>query len=159
VLLALGVALSAACAGGKHELALPAAGAAQARYGDDVAAAMNGNVLELEIPLSAELLRGGEIWERGAPYLYLFSTATRDLFTEYPGLAAVRATALAPDGKVVATALLLRETLTETRWKHAIALAAVAQQQGTTRPRALEELIYWGDDHTEHEYRNRRAAP
>lgn len=131
---------------------LPTSDAAAARYGEEVDAEIRGNLLELRIEMSDELLRGGEIWARGGPYFYLFSSATRDLFVEHPDLAAVRAITLDPEGNEVARATLLRDRLSEFAWREALALGALAQQQGTERPRRIEQLIDFGEEVTEHSY-------
>ena len=48
--------------------------------------------------------------------------------------------------------MLPRGELSEFEWERALRLAAVAQQQGTERPRRIEELIEWGEEHTTFEY-------
>jgi predicted small lipoprotein YifL len=151
-LLILAVTVSLGCAGEKGPPELPAADAAASRYGEGVDAELRGNLLEVRIAMSEELLRGGEIWARGGPYFYLFSSATRDLFVEHPDLAAVRAVTLDAQGNEIARATLLRDRLSEFRWREALAIGALAQQEGTERPRRIEQLIDLGEELTEYSY-------
>jgi hypothetical protein len=75
----------------------------------------SGNVLELVVQQPPDQLRrGGPLWARVGPYIYLFSPGTRQLFADHPGLAGVRAITMAGDTEV-ARALLEREALTTTR--------------------------------------------
>lgn len=151
--LLLGLLALAACGPrGERALQLPDAQRAAESYGEAAEATLRGNLLEVRIPIADELLRGGPIWARSGPYFYLFSPPTRDLFTEYPDLAAVRVVTVAPDGREIARAQLLRDALSEVRWREALARSALAQQQGTERPSTLEALTQFGEDHTEFEY-------
>jgi hypothetical protein len=131
---------------------LPDPAAAAQLYGDHVDAEVRGNLLELRIPIAEELFRGGPIWARSGPYFYLFSPPTRDLFADFGGLAAIRVVTLTPGGEEVARAELRRDALTEPRWREALYRSAIAQRDGTERPRALEELTNFGEDHTEFHY-------
>ncbi len=145
--------LLASCGGGERALELPTPEEAASRYGAGVAIDLRGNLLEVRAPMTAEQLeRGGTLWARAGPYFYLFSTATRDLFVEYPDLAAVRVVTETEAGEEVARAELLRDTISEPRWRQALGLAALAQQEGTRRPRRLEEMIYFGEDFAQYEY-------
>ncbi len=146
--------LLAACGlGGDRDLQLPTPEEAASRYGAGVAVELRGNLLEVRAPMTPEQLeRGGTLWARSGPYFYLFSTATRDLFVEYPDLAAVRVITETEGGEEVARAELLRDAIAEPRWREALGLAALAQQEGTRRPRRLEEMIYFGEDYTQYEY-------
>ena len=131
---------------------LPDPAAAAARYGDGATAQLSGNVLQVTVPMSAELLRGGSIWRRSGPFFYLFSIATRDLFVQNDGLAGVRVIATDPEGTELARATLQRDVLSEFQWRQALSVSAVAQKEGTERPRTIEELIYFGQDHTDYTY-------
>jgi hypothetical protein len=143
----------AAC-NGDRELVLPDPEAAAARYSPAAEAEIRGNLLQVTIPMPAEVLRrGGAIWAQSGPYFYLFSPATRELFQEYPDLVAIRVVTLAdPEGEEVARADLHRETLSEVRWREALARSAVAQRDGTERPGTLLALIRFGEDRTDFEY-------
>jgi hypothetical protein len=114
---------------------------------------MNGNVAELEVRQSADQLRrGGRLWAMVGPYVYLFSEPTRDLFTDYDGLAAVRVTTRSPSGQRVARATLVRGELNGLTWQRALNIAGHARKSGTTRLTRLEDLVRWGEEHTEYEY-------
>lgn len=131
---------------------MPDPAAAAERYGASAEAEVRGNLLELRIVMADEMLRGGGIWARSGPFFYLFSPPTRDLFVEYPDLAAIRVVTVTQAGDEVARAELLRGTLSEPRWREALYRSAVAQRDGTERPRTLEELTFFGEDHTSFEY-------
>ncbi|MBA2243661.1 MAG: hypothetical protein H0W11_01805 [Gemmatimonadetes bacterium] len=153
-LILLVLPLLASCGlGGDRDLQLPTNEEAASRYGAGVAVELRGNLLEVRAPMTAEQLeRGGTLWARGGPYFYLFSTATRDLFVEYADLAAVRVVTETAAGEEVARAELHRDAIAEPRWRQALGLSALAQQEGTQRPRRVEELIYFGEDYTQFEY-------
>ena len=121
---------------------------------------MRGNVAELRVYQSRRNLeRGGELWAKVGPYVYLFSPGTRDLFSEEPGLAAVRVVTLAPDGEEVARATLTRGTLNSLTWRRALNVAGLARRDGTQRPTRLEDLVEWGEDHTDYRYSPRYVEP
>jgi hypothetical protein len=135
------------------EPVLPDPQAAARRYAPTAEGRIVGNVLTVSIPIADEIIeRGGPIWVRGGPYFYLFSIPTRDLLVEYPDLAAVRVETTSEGGTEIARALLRRDTFTEARWQDALTRSAIAQRDGTARPRAIEELVMWGERHTDYEY-------
>lgn len=120
---------------------------------------MNGNVAEIEVTQSADhLRRGGRLWAQVGPYVYLFTDATQQLFTDWNGLAAVRVTTLAPSGEMVARATLTRDALNSITWKRALNISGHARKSGTTQLTRLEDLVEWGEDHTDHEYNPDYAA-
>jgi len=122
-------------------------------YGDGLSAEMSGNVAEITIVQpSRQLRRGGSLWAKVGPYILLFSEETEDLFRHYPGLAAVRVVTVASNGPEVARALLARETLNDITWRRARTIAGLARRDGTRRPTLLEQLVEWGEDHTEFSY-------
>lgn len=131
---------------------LPNAATAAAEYGEGVEAELRGNLLEVRVELPDELRRGGRIWAQGSPYFYLLSGSTRDLFVENPDLAAVRVITENAAGEEVARATLLSDELSEFQWRDAIAIAALAQTEGTERPGRIQDLILFGEEHTEFEY-------
>lgn len=147
-------ALSAACADGDAaEPVLPPADSTAAWFGGSTEVRHSGNVLEIRGEIDPDFLRrGGRIWARSGPYFYLFNVRVRDLLLEYPDIAAVRAVTLSPDGREVARALLHRNELSVVEWKEALARASLAQTHGTESPRRIEELIRYGEDHTEFSY-------
>jgi hypothetical protein len=135
-----------------RERRLPDAEEAGALYGNGLEARMSGNLLELRIELDEQLERGGGIWIRGAPYFYLISPTTRDLFAEYEDLAAVRAVVMDSRGRELSRATLERDVISSVRWREGLALAGLARRDGTERPRTIEELTAWGEERTEFSY-------
>ena len=97
----------------EQDLTVPTAEEAAEYYTavTDLSVEMAGNVAEVTVVQStAQLRRGGSLWARVGPYIYLFSDATRDLFVDFPGLAAVRVITTTSGGTEVARATLLRTT-------------------------------------------------
>lgn len=111
------------------------------------------NVVRLEVrqPWS-QIQRGGDIWARVGPYIYLFAPATQALFDQHPGVAAVQVTTRLGNGNDVARAILRRDALSEIRWRRTLNLLGHAIQSGRENPRRLEELTEWGERHTEFWY-------
>jgi len=151
VLLALTPGI-AGCGDGNRAFHLPPADSAAAAYSGTAEAETSGNLLEVRIEMAEDMVRGGRIWARSGPYFYLFSPPTRDLFRAYPDLAAVRVVTLTARGEEIARAELRRDALSDPRWTEALGRSAIAQRDGTERPRALEELTFFGEDHTEFRY-------
>jgi hypothetical protein len=118
----------------------------------------SGNVLELVVEQPADQLRrGGPLWARVGPYIYVFSPATRELFDSYPGLAGVRAITMA-GGEEVARALLVRDALNEYSWPRSRSILAEALDKGTERPSTMDRLATFGEQNTQYEY-NPRYVP
>ncbi|HSH45183.1 MAG TPA: hypothetical protein VK966_04980 [Longimicrobiales bacterium] len=114
---------------------------------------MSGNVAVLRVRQPMEqLTRGGSLWARVGPYIYLFSPSTQAAFQEFPGLAAVRVITVLPGNEEVARATLTRDRMTGVRWRRAHNLLGTALQQGRENPRRLEELTEWGEEYTVFEY-------
>jgi len=128
------------------------------RHGITAEYRYSGNVVEMvvEQPID-QLRRGGPLWARVGPYIYLFSPGTRELFERYPGLAGVRAITMA-GGEEVARALLVRDALNEYSWPRSRSLLAEALEQGTARPSTMNSLMQFGEQHTQHRY-NPRYVP
>lgn len=146
-----------AAAGCKEEVdrSLPSPAAVEAAYTYEgaLSAVMSGNVAEITIVQpERQLERGGTLWAKVGPYVLLFSKETEELFQTYPGLAGVRVITVSSDGSEVARALLLRGTLNDLTWRRALNVAGLARRDGTRRPTLLEDLVQWGEDHTEFEY-------
>ena len=121
---------------------------------------MRGNVAEVTITQPArDLRRGGTLWAKVGPYVLLFSEETEGLFSVFPGLAGVRVITVSSDGNEVARALLARDSLNGITWRRAIHIAGLARRDGTRRPTLLEELVEWGEDHTEFTYNPRYSRP
>lgn len=114
---------------------------------------MSGNVAELHVEQPFDQLeRGGSLWARVGPYVYLMTPSTRDAFDEYPGLAAVRVVTYLPDGTEVARAMLQRHALSDVQWRRTLNILGHALQSGRENPRKLEELSEWGAEHAEFRY-------
>lgn len=119
----------------------------------------SGNVVEMLVQQPIEQLRrGGALWARVGPYIYLFSPGTRDLFDRYPGVAAVRVITQTGQDEV-ARALLHRDTLNDYTWRRAYSTWAQALEQGTERPSLLDRLVQYGEQHTEYEYNETWVPP
>ena len=56
------------------------------------------------------------------------------------------------DDREVARAFLNRGALNELTWRRARNIAGKARTEGTRRPVLLEDLVKWGQDHTEFGY-------
>ncbi len=114
---------------------------------------MNGNVVELRVRQPFQQLeRGGSLWARVGPFVYLFTPSTRTTFETYAGVAAVRVITILPNGEEVARATLERDRLSDVRWRRALNILGHALQDGGRSPRRLEELTEWGEEHTRFEY-------
>jgi hypothetical protein len=131
---------------------LEAARQTYAEHGITTEIRYSGNVLELVVEQPADQLRrGGPLWARVGPYIYLFSPATRALFDNYDALAGVRVITVT-DGTEVARALLVRDALNEISWRTARGLLGEALAQGTERPSTMDRLVRFGEQHAQFEY-------
>jgi hypothetical protein len=114
-----------------------------------------GNVAVITVTQSAQQLRrGGSLWAKVGPYVFLFTEETRQLFEAFPGLAGVRVITTVGTAEV-ANALLLREELSGVLWRRSLNIAGLARRDGTTQVTLLEDLVEWGETHTEFEYNTR----
>jgi len=156
---ALALALASAACQEPADLTLPTAEQVREYYGsvaglEDVE--INGNVAQIVVRQPAEQLRrGGALWARVGPYIYLFSDETQRLFQDFGGLAGVRVLTQTERGTTVANALLARGELTDVLWRRSLNIAGQARRDGTERITLMEDLIEWGEDHTEFEYNER----
>lgn len=156
-LVVVGAALAAGCIE-PSELTLPTADEVESYYSSvtDLAAEIRGNLAEITVVQSAnQLRRGGSLWARVGPYIYLFTEETQRLFQDFPGLAGVRVVTQTAGGVTVARAMLTRDELSEVLWRRGLNIAGQARRDGTERPALLEDLIGWGEEHTEFEYSER----
>lgn len=127
--------------------------AAYYSYEGDLQARISGNVAEVVVTQpAAQLERGGSLWARVGPYIFLFTDATHQLLEDYPALAGVRVVTRLSGGGEVARALLLRSSLTGVQWRRSLNIAGHARTEGTEKPGYLEQLVRWGEDHTEFTY-------
>lgn len=139
----------------KAKLTIPTAAAADSLFeshGIRGTVAVHGNIVEVTtVQKPEQLQRGGALWAKVGPYIYLFSPATIDIFERYPGVAAVSSrTSVA--GAEVARVMLVRDTLRGADWALARKLLAQALREGTARPSRLEELVTFGERFTTYEY-------
>jgi hypothetical protein len=112
-----------------------------------------GNVVVLRVrEPPAQLQRGGSLWAKVGPYIYLFNPATRDLFTEHRNIAGVRVITTGPGGREIARATLASGAINELLWMRALNLVGHAVNSGTERPATLEDLVRWGERYTEFRY-------
>lgn len=158
LLVAAAGAFALACPGAR-ELELPTEAELSGVYGAKAEVRLNGNVVDVVVrqPVS-HLQRGGELWARVGPYVYLLSPRTTEIFRDYDGVAAVRVRTTLVSGTPVAEAMLLRDTLTSITWREAHRRVARALNEGTERPAYLEALVRFGEDYARYEY-NPRYVP
>jgi hypothetical protein len=120
---------------------------------------LNGNVVEVQVAQSPEQLRrGGPIWAKAGPYIYLFTPQTKSIFDDYGGVGGVRVTTNDGRDRMIARALLHRSTLNSVTWQRAINVSGRARIEGTTRPNTMVDLIEYGEENTEFEYSGRYVA-
>lgn len=145
--------LAAGCESEPRAPDLPGPSALDDLYGSRASASLNGNVVDVRVRQDPDhLQRGGPLWAKVGPYIYLFSPQTQEIFTEYDGVAAVRVRTVTGDESWVAEATLHRDALNAITWKDAVRTVARARQQGTDKPGYLEDLVELGEDRTEHRY-------
>jgi hypothetical protein len=115
--------------------------------------AFNGNVVEITVPQEEDQIRrGGSLWARVGPYIYLFTPATREVFDTWEGVAAVRVITQLASGPEIARARLDRGRLSDILWQRSLNILGRALQEGTDRPVLIEDLVNWGEEYTEHRY-------
>jgi hypothetical protein len=159
--LILAVALASAGCPQAQDLTLPTPDEAAAyyTYQGGLEARVSGNVVELIAHQpTAQLRRGGSLWAKVGPYVLLFSEETHQLLEDYPGVAGVRVMTRIRGGPEVARALLPRTELTGVLWRRSMNIAGKARLQGTEHPSLLEDLVRWGEEHTEFEYNPRYTS-
>jgi hypothetical protein len=140
------------------DLTLPTAEAVAGYYSyeGDLEGDLSGNVAEVIVTQPAnQLRRGGSLWARVGPYIVLFTADTQRLLQDYPGLAGVRVITRVAGGPEVARAMLTRDALTGVLWRRSLNIAGRARLEGTDKPALLEDLVEWGEDHTQFEYSKR----
>lgn len=126
------------------------------QYSGRLEAEVSGNVAEVTVVQPGQQLRrGGALWAKVGPYIFLFSKETQGLFERYDGLAAVRVVTKASNGQEIARALLTRDTFNDVTWNRAILAAVKARKDGTRSPGLVEDLVRFGEDHTTFEYSKR----
>lgn len=114
---------------------------------------ITGNVVEVHVEQPYQQLdRGGSLWARVGPFIYLMTPSTRSVFEDFPGVAAVRVVTLLPDGEEVARAMLRRDAMTDVLWRRTLNILGTALESGRENPRRLEELTEWSERRTEFRY-------
>ncbi len=125
-------------------------------YSGQISFRMNGNVAEVIVQQPTDqLIRGGALWARLGPYIFLFTSETQRLFADYSGLAGVRVITLDGVQREVARALLTRDTLNPITWPRAINVASVARRDGTSQPSRMQQLVRFGEQNTQFSYSSR----
>lgn len=114
---------------------------------------LSGNVvvLHVEQPVS-QLRRGGSLWAKVGPYIYLLSPSTKELLETYAGVAAVRVITHTARNEEVARAMLLRDGMSDYQWQRSQHLLGLALREGTKTPARLTDLVRWGEQYTEFNY-------
>lgn len=136
-----------------HSPSLPSLEVAATRYGKEQEVRLNGNVLEVFATIPNSHLRGGSLWLKAGPYFFVFSSATKEMFDTYDGLAAVRVVTRNESSEELARAMITRDALTAGRFEHGMRRAALAQAKGTEKPGIVRDLVHWSEDHvTEYHY-------
>jgi len=151
------VALGPVACVDRVELALPTPEDVEGyyEYAFELDAEIVGNVAAVTVEQSAEQLRkGGRLWAKVGPYIFLFTEETRQLLEDFPGLAGVRVSTRVGNARV-ATALLARDDMPDILWRRSLNIAGKARRDGTERMTLLEDLVEWGEAHTEYEYNER----
>ena len=139
-----------------RDLELPSSSDLEGLYGERTEVSLNGNVVDVEATQDPQQLRrGGSLWAKVGPYIYVFSPQTEEIFQDWSGVAAVRVRTVTPDGTEVARAMLHRDELNSVTWREAKSRVVRARKEGTEKPGYLEDLVDYGEDHTEYEYADR----
>ncbi len=147
--------LGAACV--EEEIVVPTEEEAAAIFSEQrVEVELRGNVVVLTaVQSTSQLRRGGELWAKVGPYIYLFTGEVQELLTTYNGVGGVRVTTETPGGTQIASVLLPRDALNDITWKRALNISGLARTEGSTRITRLTDLVDWGEEHTEYEYNSR----
>lgn len=153
------VTLGTACSGPKLKLPTAKEIESHYKYAGKLTAKLNGNVAEVTVVQpSYQIRRGGVLWAKVGPYILLFSANTQSLFDDYSGLAGVRVTTELAGGREIAQALLRRNELSDILWRRSLHIAGMARKYGTSRPGLLDDLVTWGEEHTDHQYNKEYAS-
>jgi len=150
---ALFLGLLAGCE--ERDLTVPSAAEVEEAftYDGSLSVSISGNVAEVTVSQrDRDLRRGGSLWAKVGPYILLFSEESENLFRSFPGLAGIRVVTVDSRGIEVARATLPRDALNDITWRRALNIAGLARRDGTRRPTLLEDLVRWGEDHTEYRY-------
>lgn len=142
--------------GGRDAPSMPPTGAVAEvydRHGMRGTIAIDGGTVEFTaVQDPDQLRRGGTLWARVGPYIYLFTPATREIFDTWDSVEAVRVVTRTPSDAEVARATLGRNRLSDVLWRRSLNILGRALQEGTERPRILEDLVRWGEQYTDYVY-------
>jgi len=149
------VPVMAGCEREAPERPVPSAAeiAAYYDYAGELSVEISGNVAQVSVTIDpGEYARGGDLWAKAFPYIFLFSPGTREAFREHPGLGGVRVMTRHPGGDIMAQARLERGQLTEATWRQALNVAGQARREGTERPGYMSDLVRFGEQRTDFQY-------
>lgn len=142
--------------GGAAQAELPPVDSVEALYAEQGVRALlsfDGRTLEIRARQEREQLRrGGTLWARVGPYIYVFAPATQQAMDRWTGINAVRVITSTEDGREIARATLRRGRLSDVLWRRSLNIHGRAVTEGSERPRLLEELVAWGEDYTDYRY-------
>ncbi|MEX2527739.1 MAG: hypothetical protein WEA09_08900 [Gemmatimonadota bacterium] len=153
-LVAFGALALAAC-GPDMDTTIPGPQTVREYYGEapGLQVEISGNVARISlIQGNDQLRRGGTLWAKAGPYIYLFSPQTRRLLSEHPGLGGVRVTTRTPAGTWIAEALLTADRMTGAGWARALSAGHDARTEGGESPGLMSTLVRYGEDLTEFRY-------
>lgn len=141
----------------EEDLTLPSQTEIESYFAEqDVEVELSGNVVLITVVQSAtQLRRGGSLWAKVGPYIYLFSEPTRQLLVNHPGVAGVRVITQTSGGTRVASVLMRRDALNDITWRRALNMAGLARRDGSTQITRLGDLVRYGEERTEFEYSSR----
>lgn len=155
VVAVVGIALTVMTVGCEpsEELVLPTEAELTGLYGEGAAVTLTGNVIDVSTRQEAiQLQRGGALWAKVGPYIYLFTPQTQEAFKRWSGIGGVRVRTYDSDRDLVAEALLERGVLNDITWRKALNTAGLARTKGTERPSYIEKLVRYGEDTVEYRY-------
>ena len=157
LLVTIAAAVGSAGCESAQSATVPTAEQVEAYYDSelDIDVEVTGNVATITVSQDpAQIRRGGSLWAKVGPYVFLFTEETQSLFRDHPGLAGVRVVTRVGDAEV-ARALLGRDELTDVLWQRGKNIAGRARRDGSSQVTLLEDLVEWGETRTEFEYNSR----
>ena len=157
-LVALGVAIAVLSAGCDRNdgLTYPTAAELDGLYGPGVRVELTGNVIDVSARQEAsQLQRGGALWAKVGPYIYLFTPQTQEALKTWSGVGGVRVRTFDSQRDLVAEAMLDRGVLNDVTWRKALNTAGLARTRGTERPSYMEKLVRYGEETARFKYSNK----
>lgn len=157
--IAAAIVLAAVACAEEPELTLPATEDLAGLYGPAVEVTLSGNVVDVSARQNPDQLRrGGELWAKVGPYIYLFSPQTKGLLDTYTGVGGVRVRTYDYADRMIAEALLERGVLNSLTWPKALNLVSRARLEGTQRPSYMIDLVEYGEETVRYEYSPRYVS-